>query len=162
MLRVQRVYSHEITPELHSLIIQHCASTQAELDANLLSKYYSWSKLALWLSTDAALHYMYILYDDAIPLGLMCFSESNPVHLDVRCVVENLLFIRRDSRSLKHLLYLVKHTVQLLRKEFNSTFLVIVGNTLGPPTLPELYKRIGFSQVGTHLVLELEPLQGYT
>ena len=159
MLQVKRISTQDLDSQIRDLILMHCAIASAELPTSLLAKHYSWTRLAQWLSTEAPEHFMYVMYEDTDPIGLMCFSAVQPIHMDCLCAVEDLLFIRNDKRSLRNLLHLVKHTLQLLRAEFSSTFLVFVGNTLGPSTLPEMYKRIGFSEVGTHLVMELDALK---
>ncbi len=162
MLQVKRISHKDLDTRIRDLILLHCASASVELPDSLLARHYSWTRLAQWLSTEAPEHFMYVMYEDTEPVGLMCFSAVQPIHMDCLCAVEDLLFIRQDKRSLKSLLYLVKQTLQLLRTEFTSQFLVFVGNTLGPSTLPEMYKRIGFSEVGTHLVIELDALKETT
>lgn len=154
MLRVKRVHTQDVDYKLHNLIYKHCINV--ELPNSLLAKHYSGTKLAAWLSTHAGHGFMYILYSEDTPIGLMCFSEVSTVHMDCTCIVEDLLFIKEDSRSIKNLFTLVKEALKLLTTEFQSTYLVFVGSTLGPSSLPELYIRLGFSQVGTHLVKEYQ------
>lgn len=152
MLIVKQLHQQDLDFRLHNLIYKHCINV--ELPSNILAKHYSGTKLAQWLTTDAVNSLFFVLYLDEQPIGLMCFSEVPTVHIDCACVVEDLLFIAEEHRSIKHLFALVKQSLALMQSKIPSPYLVFVGSTLGPSTLPELYKRIGFSQVGTHLVKE--------
>jgi hypothetical protein len=152
MLIVKQLHQRDLDYRLHNLIYSHAIN--AKLPQSLLAKHYSGTKLAQWLTTDAVHSMCYVLYLDSEPIGLMCFSEVPTVHMDCSCVVEDMLFIAEEHRSIKHLLALVKQSLSLISNTIPSPYLVFVGSTLGPSTLPELYKRIGFSQVGTHLVKE--------
>ena len=153
MLIVKQVHQQDLDcPKLHNLIYKHCINV--ELPDSLITKYYSGTKLAHWLTTEAAKSMFFGLYSDDTPIGLMCFSEVPTVHIDCTCVIEDLLFIIEEHRSIKNLLALVKQSLSLIQHRIPSPYLVFVGSTLGPSALPELYKRIGFSQVGTHLVKE--------
>lgn len=152
MLQVKQLLQQDLDYRLHNLIYKHCLNV--ELPESLLARHYSGTKLAAWLTTEAAHNLTYVLYLDEQPIGLMCFSEVPTVHMECRCVVEDLLFIAESHRSIKNLFALVKRSLALIADTINSPYLVFVGSTLGRSALPELYKRIGFEQVGTHLVKE--------
>lgn len=154
MLHVRRLYPEDLTPDLIQTILVSAAAP-FEVADNALTRHFDWFKVAGWLSTQAAHNLMFVLYVDDEPAGVMCFSESAAVHLDCPCVVEDLLYIRTEHRSLRSLFCLIKSALSELSALYDEAFLVFVGSTLGSPAISAVYKRLGFSEVGTHLVIEL-------
>lgn len=154
MLQVLRLYPKDIDSNFIETVLTSAAAP-FEVADTVLSRHFSWYKLANWLCTSAAHNFMYALYVDEELAGVMCFSEIETIHLNCHCVVEDLLYIRPEYRSMRSLFFLIKSALHELSLLHDSALVVVAGSTLGSTSLPSAYKRLGFSEAGTHLVIEL-------
>lgn len=155
MITVKRASQQDLNAELSLLIRDACIDIELHLDDNIISKYYSGTSAALGvcLSIDESL--AFIITIDNEPIGMMMYSEDYIHYMNCKCIIERFIYIRPQYRSYKTVVQLLKQSLQCIKDMYTEPVIVFAGNILGKHNVQAVYKRLGFTQVGTNLIKEL-------
>lgn len=154
-MQVRRVYPDDITDEIHNRIYLNCIDLADTLTDNELTRHYDWLGAARYLTEHAAHGWLFFLEIHGEYVGLMCFSETSAPHLKCTCYVDVCLYVEPAYRSYRNVAYLIRESINQLDRS-SGACLVFVGNTLASETLNLLYKRLGFSEIGSNLIKEIK------
>lgn len=128
---------------------------ELNLEYNAISKYFSGTAAALGVSLLLDDYVAFIIRSKDEPIGMMMFSEEYIHYMNCKCIIERFIYIRPEYRSYTTVVKLVKDSLSLIKDMYKEPVIVFAGNILGNHNVQVVYKRLGFTQVGTNLIKEL-------
>lgn len=157
MLTLRRLLKHELSEEVKDEIVNACNEIGTTYinnnNNNILSKYYSSTQAAIAVLTDSSLVFNVMYWNDT-PIGCMGISETIIPYVSCKSYVEEFFYVVPKYRRYKCIMFLINSTVEKLR-ESGERALLFAGNSLGIHNVQAIYRRAGFSAVGTNLVKEI-------
>jgi hypothetical protein len=155
MLQVIKVLQQDLATDINLKLLVYITVLNIQPEYSVLSQHYSSKKFASFLvNTPDIIHY--ILYLDSKPIGIQSIAYQDSINLDCLTAQDLLLYIKPEYRSLKNINTLTKFTIKDIANSIDEVCLLCAGSTLGKSTAI-FYERLGFTSVGTQLVLEIQP-----